>query len=252
MIIYEFPSNERIRILLRIEDLYQRLTHFVEQKEPWQHHAALIVLFELMEVATRGELKSDLLQELDKKATHLDALRHNPDISESILQNTLDNIHQTQKQLLATSGKFGQHLRENEWLMLIKQRLTIPGGTCEFDLPHYHHWLSQPPEYRMKNFEQWLAPLVGIYSAIHILLKMLRSSYYAEDYIATQGNFQLLQPKRTAQILQLELDPAFNCYPELSANKFAINIRFVQTQFSGKGKPKQVSDTIPFQLRYCN
>ena len=40
-------------------------------------------------------------------------------------------------------GKIGHYLRENEWLMAIKNRAGIPGGVCEFDLPGYHHWLHK-------------------------------------------------------------------------------------------------------------
>ena len=48
-------------------------------------------------------------------------------------------------QMLAQAGRVGSHLRDNEWLMAIKQRTAIPGGVCEFDLPAYHWWLNQDP-----------------------------------------------------------------------------------------------------------
>ena len=41
--------------------------------------------------------------------------------------------------LAANVVKTGQHLRENEWLMSIKNRTGIPGGACQFDLPSYHY-----------------------------------------------------------------------------------------------------------------
>lgn len=37
--------------------------------------------------------------------------------------------------LFAQTGKVDVHLRDNDWLMTIKQRTVIPGGVCEFDLP---------------------------------------------------------------------------------------------------------------------
>jgi cell division protein ZapD len=43
------------------------------------------------------------------------------------------------------AGKIGQHLRDNDWLMSIKSRASIPGGVCEFDLPSYHYWRHQDP-----------------------------------------------------------------------------------------------------------
>jgi cell division protein ZapD len=48
-------------------------------------------------------------------------------------------------QALSDVGQSRQELRENDWLMGIKQRTSIPGGLCEFDVPSYHFWLHQAP-----------------------------------------------------------------------------------------------------------
>ena len=73
MIVYEYPFNERIRTLLRLEDLYEKFMFFVQQGHPLQHHVALSTIFEMLEVAGRADLKSDLLQELERqKQTLLD------------------------------------------------------------------------------------------------------------------------------------------------------------------------------------
>jgi cell division protein ZapD len=86
------------------------------------------VLFEILEVTSRGELKSDLLQELERQKRILATLRSNPEISEDALDSMLGKIESVSAHLLALSGKIGQHIRDNEWLMLIKQRACIPGG----------------------------------------------------------------------------------------------------------------------------
>ena len=135
MITYEYPLNERVRTLLRLEDLYERVRHFLGSDSPFEHHACLTGMFEILEVASRADLKSDLLQELDRQRTFLEALRNNPAISEEKLNGVLKEIDNAFASLHATSGKTGQSLRENEWLMAIKQRASIPGGTSEFDLP---------------------------------------------------------------------------------------------------------------------
>ena len=67
MITYEYPLNERIRTLLRLEDLFERSRHFIARSEPHDHHVALLTLFEILEVAGRADLKSDLLQELERQ-----------------------------------------------------------------------------------------------------------------------------------------------------------------------------------------
>ena len=47
--------------------------------------------------------------------------------------------------------------------MGIKQRTSIPGGACEFDLPSYHYWLNQSAETRRGDIENWLAQFQPIY-----------------------------------------------------------------------------------------
>ena len=138
MITYEYPFNERIRTLLRLEDLFERTTYFVDQQGSREHHVALLSMFEILEVAGRADLKMDLIQELERQRQTLLVYRNNPDISEEALSGALFEIESASTALLAMTGKIGQHLRENDWLMGIKSRAAIPGGVCEFDLPSYH------------------------------------------------------------------------------------------------------------------
>ena len=139
---YEFPFNERIRTLLRLEDLFAKILLNVEGGEQHNHHAALISLLQMLDIIDRADLKMDLVQELDRQRLAMQNLRGNPVIQEDVLDETLREIGACSTTLRAESNKLGQHLRENEWLMSIKQRAGIPGGVCQFDLPSYHHWLN--------------------------------------------------------------------------------------------------------------
>ena len=53
MITYEYPLNERIRTLLRLEDLYERVRFFLVRDDPHSHHACLTGIFEILEVSGR-------------------------------------------------------------------------------------------------------------------------------------------------------------------------------------------------------
>ena len=130
MICYEHPLNERIRTLLRLEDLFNKIDFFSTKDTATEHHASLIALFEVLEITSRADIKSDLLQELERQKQILEMLRRNPDVSEIALDNVLNEIKTTFREILEFPGKVGEHLRENEWLMAIKQRIGIPGGCC--------------------------------------------------------------------------------------------------------------------------
>lgn len=250
MIIYEYPLNERIRTLLRLEDLFDRVDFFVAQDSPFDHQAGLIGIFEILEVASRGDLKSDLLQELDRQRLFLEALRNNPAISEEKLDAVVAEIEATFADLLASAGKTGQHLRENEWLMTIKQRAAIPGGTCEFDLPSYHHWLHRDNQERREDLAQWLRPLNPIAAALRIVLRVLRESGKSAPLIAYGGIFQQMPMERAAHMLRLTLLRDLPCVPEISANKYALNIRFILP--GSVQRTKLFESDVEFELTYCN
>ena len=78
MITYEYPFNERIRTLLRLEDLFEKTAYFAQEDGAPEHHAALVALFEILEVASRADLKMDLIQELERQRQTLLAFRNNP------------------------------------------------------------------------------------------------------------------------------------------------------------------------------
>jgi cell division protein ZapD len=250
VISYEYPLSERIRTLLRLEDLYQRLDYYISKNEALQNHVALLLIFEILEVASRADLKSDLLQELERQKQSLEELRGNPEISAPALDDILRQIDRSASRLYQSSGKIGQELRENEWLMSIKQRTTIPGGMCEFDLPSYHYWLHLAPEQQHRDLETWLQPFVPLHDAAAIVLRLLRSSGRSSRQVAQQGIYQQMMTGRLAQMVRVRLAPSYACVPEISANKYALNIRF--TTQEGMQRPKAADTDVEFELTFCN
>jgi cell division protein ZapD len=247
---YEFPLNEKVRTLLRLEDLFTRATHFIEYSHGMDHHAALLTLFEILEVACRADLKSELLQELERQKRALALLHNNPAISEDALDSILAEIDGASTDILAMTGKIGQHLRENEWLMGIKQRAVMPGGTCEFDLPSYHYWQEQAAESRRELLRSWLAPLMPLYAGLKIVLRLLRENGKVFHFTAHQGTFQQMQGGRIAQMLRVSLSSDLACIPEVGANKYAINIRFIVANYAAKST--LFEQDVPFDLTFCS
>ena len=250
MITYEYPLSERIRTLLRLEYLFDKALHFVAGDGEEEHHVALLTLFEILEVAGRADLKFDLVQELERQRQTLLSFRNNPEISEDALSGALYEIEQASTQMLAMQGKIGQYLRENEWLMAIKNRAAIPGGVCEFDLPAYHYWLHRDVEQRRAGLNSWLAPILPIRAGLSIVLRLLRASGRPEAQLATHGAYQLMLAGRTAQMLRLRVRRSDPFIPEISANKYALNIRF--TTPDGDLRPRQADADVAFELTFCN
>lgn len=251
MIRYEHPLNERIRTMMRLEDLFQRARYFSAKTEPNDHHAALNAMFEIAEIASRADLKSDLLQELERQRQLLSALRENPQVATETLDEFLSDIVTAATDLHAQSGRIGQHLRDNEWLMIIKQRMGIPGGVCEFDLPSYHFWLNLEGQARQRDLQAWLAPFLPIDEALGIVLRVLRDSGRSSRQVAYNGLFQLmLTASKVAQLLRIIVARDLPYVPEISANRYALNIRFVGFDISDR--PRQIEQDVEFDLTFCN
>ncbi|MDQ8022859.1 cell division protein ZapD [Uliginosibacterium sp. H1] len=250
MITYEYPFNERIRTLLRLEDLFDKVLHFSLSDGAYEHHTALLTLFEVLDVAGRADLKVDLVQELERQRQILCAFRDNPQISEEALSGALYEIENASAALLAMSGKIGQYLRESEWLMSIRSRSAIPGGVCEFDLPSYHHWLNNDAETRRRALQGWVAPMLPIRDGIVIVLRLLRASGRPEEQVARRGAFQMMMGGRSAQMVRVRIARGEPWVPEISANKYAFNIRFVAPDVAARAR--QADSDIAFELTFCN
>ena len=250
MITYEYPFNERIRTLLRLEDLFNKVSSFMQRDGSQEHHVVLLTLFEILDVAGRADLKMDLIQELERQRQSLLGFRNNPDISEAALASALYEIEQASAALLGMSGKIGQHLRDNDWLMSIKSRASIPGGVCEFDLPSYHYWRHQAPEVRRDALVAWLQPLLPLRDALRIVLRLLRSSGRPEHHVATGGAFQLMLGGSSWQMVRISLKLHDPYIPEISANKYALNIRFTCPDYDHR--PRHAESDVDFDIVFCN
>lgn len=231
MITYEYPFNERIRTYLRLENLFRRLLELVARDEALDHHYALASLFEVMDVGARADLKADVLRDLDRQKQILNGYRGNPSIAQSVLDEVLQQIETCHTQLTSLTGKAGHHLTENDWLMSIRSRIGIPGGTCAFDLPAYFAWQHEPGEKRRDDLQRWITTLTPIAEAISLLLTLLRDSGVAQMVMAPGGQYQQPLPQgRTFQLLRLSIDPAMGLIPEISGNRLIVSIRLMRLE----------------------
>ena len=249
MISYEYPFNERIRTLLRLEDLHERYSFFLHQGHALQHHVALTTVFEMLEVASRSDLKSDLLQELERQKQILSGFQSHPNIQRTVLDDVLREIDNVSTALVNTHGKTGQSIRENEWLMSVRGRTIIPGGACEFDLPSYYAWQHRSPDERARDIAEWFSPMQSLINAVGLVLRLLRASGIQFKIIAHSGSYQQMLQGKVHQMLRLRIDSRSGAIPEASANKYMLWIRF--TKQDGTMKPKPFEEDIPCELTLC-
>ncbi len=231
VILYEYPFNERIRTYLRLEHLFRRLGELVAREHPTDHHFAIITIFEVMDVAARADLKTDVLKDLERQKHVLSSYRGNPAIAETVLDDVTARLEGCFSALNGLSGKAGQTLGENDWLMSIRSRVAIPGGTCEFDLPAYYAWQHSPARQRQQDLQRWITTLVPLAESVRLLLRLLRDSGAAQKVIAPAGQYQQALPQgRTFQIARVRMDASLGLIPEISGNRLMVLVRMMRQE----------------------
>lgn len=250
LILYEYPFNESIRTMLRLEHLFDRLGSLIPRDAAVDHHYALATIFEIMDVAARADLKSDLLKDLEKHKQQFNGFRGNPSISESALDEVVGRIDHAFNRLNQLPGKAGAALNSNEWLMSIRSRIGIPGGTCEFDLPAYYAWQHHDPLRRRGDLMQWLATLIPLAEALQLLLGLLRESGASQKVVAPAGQYQQSLPQgRIYHLLRVRLAGDDDLVPEISGHRLMVSVRLMRQDAEGRLRPS-TTDTN-FELTLC-
>lgn len=249
-IIYEHPLNERIRTMLRLEHLFRIALHYTKGKSNWDSRVFVGTLIDILDIFSRGDLKNELIKELERSATTLNNLISNPRVDSSRLTTILKAMEHLTDNLYGLKNQPGHELREDEFLNAVRQRSTIPGGTCDFDLPAYHRWLEQPWELREADQKRWFSHLDPIRQAIELLLKMIRNSADPASVTTDNGSYQQsLDTAHPFHLLRVGLPADSPYYAEISGSRHRFTIRFLRPS---DGRPVLADQTIDFQITCCS
>ncbi len=250
--IYEQPLNERIRMCLRIETLMKRFIYFTTLKGDWSAYSALLGILEITSLLERGDFKQELMKELERHHSALKSLSSHAGVDKSKLDLTLSKQKHAIDRIHGLGGKLGEHLKRNDFLLAIKQRSTIPGGNCDFDLPALRFWLNQSHENRVKDLRRWVAPYIELESVIELILNVIRDSATPKQVTAEKGFYQqALAPQQSNQLLRISIPANRVYYPEISAGKHRYSVRFL-SPIPIDNIPTQVKEDVPFLLSRCS
>jgi len=135
--------------------------------------------------------------------------------------------------------------------MSIRSRISIPGGTCEFDLPAYYAWQKHEPQRRRSDLMHWAASLMPLAEALAVLLGLLRDAGVPHKVVAPGGQYQQsLPPGRVYHLLRLRLPDTHELVPEISGHRLMVSIRLMRQDAEGRLKPSTAEAT--FELTLCS
>jgi cell division protein ZapD len=248
---YEQPLNERMRTFLRLEFLYQQLNFHQEQQDGWSTRAAVGSLLEILTIAARGDVRSDVLKELERHMAVIHEYQSRPGADSERVHAIVASLAKLRTELNAAGATFLQRLRDSDFLNAIKHRSAIPGGTCEFDLPDYGYWLSQPYETRAAALNDWLVSVRPLGDAVVELLWLTRQNSHPRREKAAAGVYQLsLDKQLQCQLLRITLPSESDLFPEISGSHHRCTIRFLKWT-DVTSRPAQTDQDVPFLLTTC-
>ena len=250
-LIFEQPLNERMRTFLRLDFLYNQALYHNEIDSQWGSRAAMGSLIDILAITTRGDVRSDVLKELERHLAVLNEFQAKAGVDPERLRTLIANLQRLRGELMNAGSAFLQPLRDSEFLSAIKHRSAIPGGTCEFDLPDYYYWLAQSHEPRIRAFSQWLGMLRPLCDAIAELLWLTRQNGRTREEKATGGAFHITFDRDTPfQLLRISLPVSTGMYPEISGSHYRCSVRFLK--WNGlAARPTQTDADVPFLLSCC-
>jgi cell division protein ZapD len=250
-VLYEQPLNERIRTFLRLEYLFKQASYHLSRDSEWDSRATLNCILEILDIFGNTNLKSETLKELERHSANLKRHEQNPDIDHAQLGSLLENIHARMEGMHQVNGQIANDLKASEFLVSVRKRSAIPGGTCDFDIPAFHYWLKQPARIRTRDLAHWLGNFDAIGQAIQLILKLTRESAAMKMTLASGGVYQrTLDPNRPCQLVRIALSPDAPYFAELSGGRHRFTARFMEFSTADE-RARQTGKDVEFELACC-
>ena len=249
---YEQPLNERIRTFLRLESLFNQFTFHVNHGTAWDNPIAIDAITDILSFTTRSDIKLEVLKELERQHSRLERLTKRPQIDQGQLTTLLEKQTTLMGKLQSSTGQLGQETQNAELLNAVRQKNSVPGPICNFDLPAFHYWLTRSETTRREQLQQWFSPFKVLEEAITTILDVLRNSSDDSGETATKGFFQkVIDTNQAVQLVHITIPATLNCYPEISAGKHRFSVRFMINP-NPYTRPEQFIEDVDFRLRICS
>ena len=248
---YEQPLSERMRTFLRLEFLYQQMLYNNEQEADWATRATIATLLDILAILSRGDVRSDVHKELDHQLGILERFQSQPGVDGGRLETLIHNLATSREELSQIGTAFLQPLKDCDFLNSVKHRSAIPGGTCEFDLPEYSHWLRQPFERRQQDMEKWQNAIRPVCDATSELLWLIRESAQPAEKVAINGMYQhSVQKDGNCRLLRVTLEGDQPFFPEISGSQHRFTVRFLEWS-TIESRAVQTGHDVGFLLSIC-
>ena len=238
---FELPLNERIRRLISLENVFTRLNNQINNMNAFSEFSCFQSYFHMHAVASRADIKIEIVQELDKLIT-----------KKKLLSKTKKNLEQIKKLVTAkkdldklnvTQGNF---FGNDKFLQEIKTASISPSGIVSSDLPRLQLWIqSNSPKTKQNYFIKKIEPYIPIFNSLKTYLEIIRDTIKFESLSSLENGLvsYQLDPAAKHDLIQIQTPQKLNLFPNLTSNKYTINI-----QFNSTNKAIKLKKPIKFKI----
>ena len=238
---FELPLNERTRRLMSIENIFIRLNSQIQNMTKFSEVACFESYFNMRSTASRADIKIEISQELEKlilKKKQLNKTKKNI--------NQIKKLMDAKKSLNRVNLPQGNFYGNDKFLQEIKTSSGSPTGIVSSDLPQLQVWTQQlSSKAKQQYFLSKISPYMPIFESIKTYLNILRDAVTLESIDSNENGLvsYQLNPAFRHDIVQIQLSKKLNLYPNLTSNKYTINI-----QFSSLTKNTYIGKKIKFKI----
>ena len=221
---FELPLNERTRKIISIESIFIRLNSQIKSMVEFSEVGCFSSYFNIRAIASRADIKIEIVQELEKLILKKKQLNKN---KKNI--NQIKNLIDAKKGLEKINLPQGNFYGDDRFLQEIKNSSLTPTGILSSDLPQMQLWLQKlSTKNKQQYFLNKIDPYLPIFESIKVYLNNLRDSITLESVDSSENglvNYQLNSIFRH-DLVQIQLPQKLNLYPNLTSNKYTINLQF--------------------------
>ena len=244
MITYELALNERTRRFLRVQEVFQKFDAHINNMSKFSEHACFTTLFDVMSCASRSDLKIEIIQELDKQILNVvKKTKTKKNIKVSLdLKKIKKNL---EKSVIPPGNQFGN----DKFLQERKAASDSPFGIVSSDITQFQSWIKQ---LEIKEKKEYFRDKFKVYTPIYIglnsIITILKSNAKSVSRVTKSGVLQhTLDPKEKNDLVLVTLPIKRRFCPQITSNKYALNIHFTQTNQS-----IMIIKPIKFKLAVCS
>lgn len=243
MIEFEYPLTEKSRSYLRFESIFSQINQSILLNHDADTVAYFKALFELIELSERSDIRHDLIKDLRVLSEKMQSWLAHKNVDTEAVKALISEISELIGALLVTSKQL-KFFKNSRFLTSLKQRFFIPGGCCNFDLPQFHFWQSQPRLTRQTEAKQWFEHFLVLERSLSLFLKIKRHQGIKSQQQAKNGFFQ--GEVEQALFIVVKVEPALQVYPMISGHKQRYSIRFMNANAENSH-----ADSTDFEQIFC-